>query len=500
MTTTVTALPSFEEAISRFDPVMGLEVHVELGTVTKMFCGCRTDFGAPPNSQVCPVCLGLPGSLPVVNRVAVESAIRIGLALNCEIAEWCRFARKNYFYPDMPKDFQISQYDEPIAVNGWIDVVLDDDTYRIGIERAHMEEDTGKSLHVGGSTGRIHGAEYALIDYNRSGIPLIEIVTKPIEVPPAGAPALARAYVSQLRDLIKALGVSEARMERGQLRCDANVSLKPSGATEFGKRTETKNVNSLRSVERAVIHEIRRQAAVLDAGQRVVQETRHWHEDTGVTTSGRSKEEAEDYRYFPEPDLVPLAPSREWIEQLRSTLPEPPAARRARLRTEWGFTDLEFRDVVNAEALDLVESTVAAGASPAGAKKWWLGEIARVANERGVELDAVGVSPEDVARVEALIAEGSLNDKLARQVFEGVLAGEGSPDAVIEGRGLAVVSDAGALGAAVDEAIAAMPDVADKIRGGNVKAVGPLVGAVMKATRGQADAARARELILEKLS
>jgi aspartyl-tRNA(Asn)/glutamyl-tRNA(Gln) amidotransferase subunit B len=363
-----------------------------------------------------------------------------------------------------------------------------------------MEEDTGKSSHVGGATGRIHGADYALLDYNRSGIPLIEIVTKPIEVPAAIAPSRARAAVSQLRDLVKALGVSEARMERGQLRCDANVSLKPAGSAVFGTRSETKNVNSLRSVERALIFEIRRQAAVLDAGERVVQETRHWHEDTGETTSGRSKEEAEDYRYFPEPDLVPLAPSREWVEQLRATLPESPPERRARLQAGWGFSDLELRDVINAGALELVEATVAAGASAAGAKKWWLGEIARAANERGLELDALGVTPADVARIEALIAAGGLNDKLARQVFEGVLAGEGSPDEVIAARGLALVSDDSALTAAVDEAVAAMPDVADKVRAGNLKAIGPLVGAVMKATRGQADAARVRELILERLT
>jgi aspartyl-tRNA(Asn)/glutamyl-tRNA(Gln) amidotransferase subunit B len=500
MTITTTALPSFEDAIASYDPIMGLEVHVELGTETKMFCGCRTEYGAEPNTQVCPVCLGLPGSLPVLNETAVESAIRIGLALNCEIAEWCRFARKNYFYPDMPKDFQISQYDEPIAFDGYTEVTVDGETYRIGIERAHMEEDTGKSLHVGGATGRIHGADYSLLDYNRSGIPLIEIVTKPIDVPPAVAPAVARAYVAHLRDIILALGVSEARMERGQMRCDANVSLKPSGAVELGTRTETKNVNSLRSVERAIIFEIRRHAAVLSGGGAIHQETRHWHEDTGETTSGRSKEEAEDYRYFPEPDLVPVAPSREWVDELRATLPEPPSQRRTRLQSEWGFTDLEMRDVVNADAVSLVEQTVAAGASAAGAKKWWLGEIARVANERAIGLEETGVTPGDVARVDSLIAEGSLNDKLARQVFEGVLTGEGSPDEVIAARGLALVSDYGALGAAVDEAIAAMPDVAEKIRAGNDKAVGPLVGAVMKATRGQADAGRARELIMEKLS
>ncbi|HEY9408322.1 MAG TPA: Asp-tRNA(Asn)/Glu-tRNA(Gln) amidotransferase subunit GatB, partial [Jiangellaceae bacterium] len=445
-----------------------------------------------------------PGSLPVVNRVAVESAIRIGLALNCQIAEWCRFARKNYFYPDMPKNFQVSQYDEPIAFDGYLDVSIDTDegprTVRVDIERAHMEEDTGKSLHVGGSTGRIHGASHSLLDYNRSGIPLIEIVTKPIEVPPELAPAVARAYVTELRELIKALGVSEARMELGQMRCDANVSLKPSGSTTFGTRTETKNVNSLRSVERAVAYEIRRQAAVLSEGGTIVQETRHWHEDTGETTAGRVKEEAEDYRYFPEPDLVPVAPSREWVEELRATLPEVPSARRARLQGEWGFTDLEMRDVVNAGAVALVEATVAAGTDAPGAKKWWLGEVARVANERGVALEDAGITPAEIARVHELIGAGSLNDKLARQVVEGVLAGEGSPDEVVAARGLAVVSDDGALGAAVDDAIAAMPDVAERIRGGNLGAVGALIGAVMKATRGQADAGRARELIIERLS
>lgn len=502
--TVTTALPTFEDAIARFDPVMGMEVHVELGTVTKMFCGCSTAFGGEPNSQVCPTCLGLPGSLPVVNRVAVESAIRIGLALNCQIADWCRFARKNYFYPDMPKNFQVSQYDEPIAFDGYLDVAIDTDegprTVRVDIERAHMEEDTGKSLHVGGSTGRIHGASHSLLDYNRSGIPLIEIVTKPIEVPPELAPAVARAYVTELRELIKALGVSEARMELGQMRCDANVSLKPSGSTTFGTRTETKNVNSLRSVERAVAYEIRRQAAVLSEGGTIVQETRHWHEDTGETTAGRVKEEAEDYRYFPEPDLVPVAPSREWVEELRATLPEVPSARRARLQAEWGFTDLEMRDVVNAGAVALVEATVAAGTDAPGAKKWWLGEVARVANERGVALEDAGITPAEIARVHELIGAGSLNDKLARQVVEGVLAGEGTPDEVVAARGLAVVSDDGALGAAVDDAIAAMPDVAERIRGGNLGAVGALIGAVMKATRGQADAGRARELILERLS
>jgi aspartyl-tRNA(Asn)/glutamyl-tRNA(Gln) amidotransferase subunit B len=441
----------------------------------------------------------LPGSLPVVNAKAVESAIRIGLALNCTIAEWCRFARKNYFYPDMPKNYQISQYDEPIAYDGWTEVVLDGEIYRIDIERAHMEEDTGKSLHVGGATGRIQGAEYSLLDYNRSGVPLIEIVTKPIEGTGVKAPEVARAYVTMLRDLLRALGVSDVRMEEGSLRCDANVSLRPHATTTFGTRTETKNVNSLRSVERALRYEITRQAAVLAGGGRVIQETRHWHEESGITTAGRSKETAEDYRYFPEPDLVPIAPSREWVEELRATLPEPPAARIDRVSAEWGFSELEMRDVVSAGAVNAIEATVAAGASPQSARKWWLTEIARRANELGVDLENVGVTAHQVAEIQALVENGTINDKLARQVFEGVLAGEGSPADVVTARKLAIVSDEKALAAAVNEAINANPDIVDKIKSGKTQAAGALIGSVMKQLRGQADAARVRELILEKI-
>ena len=492
-------LLSFEEALEKFDPALGLEVHVELNTNSKMFCGCPTEFGAAPNSQVCPTCLGLPGAMPVVNEKAVESAIRMGLALNCEIAEWCRFARKNYFYPDMPKNFQTSQYDEPICFEGWTEVEVDGETFRIEIERAHMEEDTGKSLHVGGATGRIHGAAYSLVDYNRAGIPLIEIVTKPIMGTREKAPLVAKAYVGQLREMLLGLGVSDVRMEQGSLRCDVNLSLSPKGDGGLGIRTETKNVNSLRSVERAVRFEMQRHAAILDAGSSILQETRHWHEDTGVTTSGREKSDAEDYRYFPEPDLVPVAPTREWVEELRGTLPEPPRVRRIRLQQDWGFSDLEMRDTVGAGALGLVEETIAAGAPPQAARKWWLSEMARRANEAGEEIADLGVTPTDVARVQALVDEGRINDKLARQVFDGLLAGEGTPDEIVAARGLAIVSDDGALGAAVDNAIQAFPDVADKIRAGKVAAAGALIGAVMKEMRGQADAGRVRELILEKL-
>jgi aspartyl-tRNA(Asn)/glutamyl-tRNA(Gln) amidotransferase subunit B len=356
------ALAGYDDAIARYDPLIGLETHVELGTRTKMFCGCRPEFGAEPNTRVCPVCLGLPGSLPVASRSAVEYTIQIGLALHCTIARWCRFARKNYFYPDMPKNYQISQYDEPLCTDGWLDVTLDDPdraagggprVVRVEIERVHLEEDTGKSLHVGGATGRIHGADYSLVDYNRAGIPLVEVVTKPIAGTGGLAPAVARAYVGELRDLVRALGASDVRMEEGSLRCDVNTSLAPRGSAQRGTRSETKNVNSLRSVERAVRYEIQRQAAVLDRGGRVALETRHFHEDTGVTTPGRSKEEAQDYRYFPEPDLVPVAPAPAWVEELRRALPELPAARRARLQREWGLSDLDMTALRNAGALDL---------------------------------------------------------------------------------------------------------------------------------------------------
>jgi aspartyl-tRNA(Asn)/glutamyl-tRNA(Gln) amidotransferase subunit B len=497
----------YAEALNTYDPVMGLEVHVELNTATKMFCGCATGFGAEPNSQVCPVCLGLPGALPVVNAVAVDSAIRIGLALNCEIAPWCRFARKNYFYPDMPKNFQTSQYDEPIAFNGYLDVELDDGSnFRVNIERAHMEEDTGKSLHVGGATGRIHGADHSLVDYNRAGIPLVEIVTKPIVGAGDRAPQVARAYVSALRDLLKALGVSDVRMEQGSLRCDANLSLRPKAVegqdqndVHLGTRTETKNVNSLRSVERAIRYEITRHAAVLMSGASIVQETRHWQEDTGVTTSGRVKSDADDYRYFPEPDLLPVAPTPERVEQLRATLPEPPAGRRRRLQNDWGYSDLEMRDVMNAGAVELIEESVASGATPVGARKWWTGELARRASAEGRDLADFGVTPAHVAELDALVGSGRLNDSMAREVLDGVLSGEGSPVTVADAHGLRLVKDDGALSSAVDAVIVANPEVADKVRDGKVAAAGALIGQVMKEMRGQADAAKVRELILTKL-
>ncbi len=496
---------TYDSAVERFDPVFGIEVHVELNTKTKMFCGCANEFGAEPNTQVCPVCLGLPGSMPVTNEKAVESAIRLGLALGCSIRESSRFARKNYFYPDLAKDYQISQYDEPTCYEGELDVVLDDGTVvTIGIERAHMEEDAGKNTHVGGSGG-IQGADYSLVDYNRGGVPLVEIVTKPIEGMGARTAEVARAYVATIRDIVRALDISDGRMEQGRLRADVNLSLRPKvadgedqSAVPFGKRSETKNVNSLRAIERAIHFEVVRQAELLDAGEAVTQETRHWHEDTGSTTPGRSKEQAEDYRYFPEPDLLPVEPSREWVEELRGTIPEHPAKMRSRLREEWGFSELEMRDAVAADALSLIADTVAAGVTPQSARKWWMGELARIANEREVDLASLAVTPAAISELQGLIDSGRINDKIARQVLAGVLDGEGSPTAIVESRGLEVVSDDSALEAAVDEALAAQPDVLDKIREGKVQAAGAIVGAVMKTTKGQADAGRVREIILAR--
>lgn len=491
-------LMDYDEAARRFDPVLGIEVHVELGTKTKMFDAAPNAFGGDPNTYVTPVSLGLPGSLPVVNRRAVEYAIKIGLALNCEIAQYCRFARKNYFYPDLTKAFQTSQSDEPIAADGYVDVELEDGTmFRVEIERAHMEEDAGKNTHVGGADGRIHGADYSLVDYNRAGVPLVEIVTRPITGAGERAPEVAAAYVQTLRDIFRALGVSEARMERGNVRADINVSLRDTPDSPLGVRSETKNVNSFRGIASAVRFEMQRQGAILAAGGTVVQETRHFHEEDGSTSAGREKSDAEDYRYFPEPDLVPLVPAREWVEELRAALPELPVAKRRRLREEWGYADKEMRDVVNAGALELIEATVKAGTEPGAARKWWMGELSRRAKENESALEDMPITPAQIAELQGLIDSGRINDKLARQVLEGVLKGEGSPSEVVEARGLEVVSDDGALRVAVQEAIDANPAVVEKIKGGKIQASGALVGAVMKATRGQADAARVRELIME---
>lgn len=496
-------LMDFDRALELFEPVIGLEVHIELSTATKMFSSAPNAFGDEPNTNLTPVCLGLPGALPVINEQAVRYSISLGLALGCEIPESSSFARKNYFYPDMTKNYQISQSDEPVAVDGSVEVELDSGrVIHVPIERAHMEEDAGKLTHLGGATGRIQGASSSVVDYNRAGVPLVEIVTRPIFGGEADTPEIAAAYVSTIRDMVIALGISEAKMERGNLRCDANVSLRPrgnegAGMSVLGTRTETKNVNSLRSIERAVRYEIQRQAQLLSEGTAITQETRHWHEDTGATSAGRPKSDADDYRYFPEPDLMPVVPDRALVEELRAALPEHPTLRRRRLRADWGFTQLEFQDVVNSGLLVAVEETVAAGAGSQAARKWWTGEIARIANDRGAEATNL-ITGAQVASVVALVDAGTLNDKLARQVIAGLIEGEGTAEEIVAARGLAIVSDDGPLIEAIDAALAQQPDVLAKIKDGKVQAAGAVIGAVMKAMRGQADAGRVRELVLER--
>ena len=477
-------LMDFDAALEMFEPVVGFEVHVELSTDTKMFSdapnpAARDEAQIAPNTCITPLCLGLPGSLPVVNKKAVEYSISLGLALGCDIAPVSRFARKNYYYPDLAKNYQISQYDEPIAFEGSVSVELDDGTLMdVPIERAHMEEDAGKLTHVGGATGRIQGAEYSLVDYNRAG-------------------ELGRAYVSTIRDMVRSLGISHARMERGNLRCDANVSLRPRGSAAYGTRTETKNVNSFRSIERAVRYEIQRQAHILSSGGTITQETRHWHEDTGVTSPGRPKSDADDYRYFPEPDLLPVEATPELVESLRQALPEQPVELRRRLRSEWVFSDVDFQAIVNAGLLSEVHETVAAGVSPTAARKWWMGELSRLANDRGVEPGSIATA-HDVKALQTLVDDGRLTDKLAREVLGAMVDGEGTPEEIVAARGLEVVSDDGALLAAIDEALAAQPDVLGKIREGKTQAAGAIIGAVMKAMRGQADAARVQALVIER--
>ncbi|OFQ98197.1 Asp-tRNA(Asn)/Glu-tRNA(Gln) amidotransferase subunit GatB [Alloscardovia sp. HMSC034E08] len=493
-------LMKFSEAVGKYDPVIGLEVHVELNTKTKLFCPAEVSFGGEPNTQLTPVSLGLPGSLPVVNKSAIDYAIKLGLALHCDIAEWSQFARKNYFYPDMPRDYQISQYDKPLNGEGYLDVELEDgEIFRVPIERAHVEDDAGKNTHVGGADGRIEGADHSLVDYNRAGVPLVEIVTKPITGAGARAAEVAGAYVRTIRDIVRALNISNARMEQGNMRADVNVSLRNSPDAPFGTRSETKNVNSFRGIERTIVYEIRRQAAVLEAGGEVLQETRHWDEASQTTAGGRVKTDADDYRYFPDPDLVMVHTTKEHIDELKAQMPEMPRERRNRLQTEWGLSDNDMRDIINASALDLVEETVKAGASPAGARKWWMGEISRTANENDTTLEELSITPADVARVEALIAEGKLNDKLAKQTVSGVIAGEGTPDEVVAKHGYEVVQDTGALEAEVDKALAANPDIVEKLKSGNMKPMGAIIGAVMKATRGQADAKTVTGIIMSKI-
>jgi aspartyl-tRNA(Asn)/glutamyl-tRNA(Gln) amidotransferase subunit B len=487
----VTAAVAEEVGTRRYETVIGIETHCELGTATKMFCSCPTTFGAEPNTQVCPVCLGEPGSLPVANGRAVEFAARIGLALHCRIAERSQFHRKNYFYPDMPKNYQISQYDEPLCVGGWLDVDVEGELRRVGITRVHLEEDTGKTLHVG-TTGRIHGADYSLIDYNRAGIPLVEIVSEP-DLRSADE---ARAYAEELRAVLLALGVSDAKLEEGSMRFDVNVSIRPVGHAEFGTKVELKNLNSLRSLHRAVAYEAERQRRVLAEGGKLTQETRHWDEGAGQTEPMRSKEYATDYRYFPEPDLVPIEAAAEWVEGLRVELPELPAEQRARLAETTGLPAKEVGWLVrDPEVLAYFQAVVAgAGADGGGPGRdprvvagWVMGELQRNLREFERTMATNPVGPERLGQLLDLVAAGTVSATAAKDVLAEMFGSEASPATIVERKGLAQISDTGELEAVVQRVVAANPDLADKFRGGKRGVLGALVGQVMRETRGRAN-------------
>jgi aspartyl-tRNA(Asn)/glutamyl-tRNA(Gln) amidotransferase subunit B len=482
-------------AATTWEPVIGLEVHVELATTTKLFCGCPNQFGAEPNTNVCPVCLGLPGSLPVLNERAVEFALRVAESLHLDVPERSIFARKNYFYPDMPKDFQISQYDSPITVNGWLEV----DGHRVGIERAHMEEDTGKTIHVGGG-GRIHEAGHALVDYNRAGVPLMEIVSRP----DIHSSEQARAYVNEVRAVLESIGVSDVRMEEGSLRVDANVSLHEAGSDELGTKVEIKNMNSLRSLGRALEYEIERQRSLLEAGESVVQETRHWDENAGATTTLRVKEGADDYRYFPEPDLVPVAPDEPMRERARASIPELPAARRARLIAAWGIGEHDARVLVGTPGLaDYAEAAVAAGADPRKVVNWMTGEVLGFLNETGLAPGALPLAPDGLAELIALVADGTLSRTLAKDVLAECLREPRRPSDVVAERGLAQVSDEGELANVLDAVLAAHPDVVEEYHAGDDKARkkkrGFLFGEAMKATKSKANPQLLNRLLDDRL-
>ncbi len=477
--------------------MIGLETHVELSTATKLFCGCPNEFGSEPNTNVCPVCLGLPGSLPVLNEAAVEYALRLAEALDFDVPDVSVFARKNYFYPDMPKDYQISQYEAPILSDGSIEI----DGVRIGIERAHIEEDTGKTIHVGGG-GRIHDASSSLVDYNRAGVPLMEIVTRP----DLRGAEQARGYVNEVRALLRAIGVSDVKMEEGSLRVDANVSVRRTGAAELGTKVEIKNMNSLRSLGRAIDSEIARQTEMLVRGERIVQETRHWDEAEGRTHSMRTKEGSSDYRYFPEPDLVPLAPTAEQRARVRGTLPELPAARRARWQAEWGIAEADARVLVDAPGLaDYAEAAVAAlaGGSARDIANWCIGDLLAYLNETGLAPEVLPLPPDGLAELVGLVADGTLSRNLAKDVLGECLREPKRPKDVIAERGLAQVSDEGELASVLASVLGANPDVVASYRAGDdkerKKKRGFLMGEAMKATKGQANPQLLNRLLDERL-
>jgi aspartyl-tRNA(Asn)/glutamyl-tRNA(Gln) amidotransferase subunit B len=482
-----------EEILTKYEPVIGLEVHVQLGTKTKIFCSCPVEFGAPPNTTVCPVCLGLPGALPVLNRRAVELAIGAAIALRCNVNSFSRFARKNYFYPDLPKGYQISQYDQPLAEHGYVDLLNGADHKRIGVTRVHMEDDAGKSIHEGFKDSD----RYTYVDLNRSGTPLIEIVSEP----DMRSPDEAYSYLTQLKQMLQYLGVSDCDMEKGQLRCDANVSVRPRGAEKFGTKAEVKNLNSFRFLKMALEYEIERQVELIESGRKVVQETRLYNVETGQTVAMRSKEHAHDYRYFPEPDLVPLRVSEHWLNEIRHKLPELPADRRDRFVNEYGLREYDAQVLtLTRETGDYFEAAVKVSGDARSTANWVVGDLMGLLKAAGKEIVASPVSPEHLGELVSLINKGELSGKLAKEILPKMLETGDSAAAVMDREGLRQISDTGALEKIVIEVIAANPKQVEQYNNGKTAVLGFLVGQVMKASRGQANPAAVSEVLKKKLS
>lgn len=477
----------------KYEAVIGLEVHTELQTTTKIFCGCKTSFGAEPNTNVCPVCLGLPGVLPVLNKRVLEFAVRAGLALNCEISRFSKFDRKNYYYPDLPKNFQTSQFDLPICERGHLDIEVNGEKKQIRITRAHMEEDAGKLVHHGTS---ITDSDYSLVDYNRTGTPLLEIVTEP----DMRSAKEAVAYLEKMRAILQYIGISDCRMEEGSLRCDANVSVRPVGQKELGTKAEIKNINSFKGVERAIEYEALRQAEILEDGGKIIQETRTWDEKEGVTKSMRTKEEANDYRYFPEPDLAPFTVSEEYIEDIRKTLPELPDERRERYIANFGLSSTDAQYMTNdKDTSDYFEKVVAAGADPKVSVNWIMGEFASQLSNAGIEIAKAPVTPENLAKLLALIAKGTISGKIAKKVFAEMWKDGADPEEIVKAQGLVQISDTGALKELVVKVIANNPKAVEDFKAGKKKAVGALVGQIMKETKGKANPKVINELLNDEL-
>lgn len=477
----------------KYEAVIGLEVHTELQTTTKIFCGCKTSFGAEPNTNVCPVCLGLPGVLPVLNKRVLEFAVRAGLALNCEISRFSKFDRKNYYYPDLPKNFQTSQFDLPICERGHLDIEVNGEKKQIRITRAHMEEDAGKLVHHGTS---ITDSDYSLVDYNRTGTPLLEIVTEP----DMRSAKEAVAYLEKMRAILQYIGISDCRMEEGSLRCDANVSVRPVGQKELGTKAEIKNINSFKGVEKAIEYEALRQAEILEDGGKIIQETRTWDEKEGVTKSMRTKEEANDYRYFPEPDLAPFTVSEEYIEDIRKTLPELPDERRERYIANFGLSSTDAQYMTNdKDTSDYFEKMVAAGADPKASVNWIMGEFASQLSNAGIEIAKAPVTPENLAKLLALIAKGTISGKIAKKVFAEMWKDGADPEEIVKAQGLVQISDTGALKELVVKVIANNPKAVEDFKAGKKKAVGALVGQIMKETKGKANPKVINELLNDEL-